>query len=302
MRNCITIILLLLVGHKAISQQDPLYAQYILNPFIINPAYAGFSKDVTAMAAYRTQWAGFDGHPETMSVSGHTSLVNNKMGLGLIVLQDRLGTSKTTETLVSYAYRIEMQNRSRVSFGLQAGAVNYRNDFSELIANPGDPKLQNHISEFAPSFGAGIIYSSDRWYAGVSVPKMLKGSTVVNGNELIIYNQHAYAHASYLFLLSSRLKLKPFVMARYVKGAPINADFGATLNADDSYTIGLFTRNLTTYGAVAKINIGDMLRIGYVFELPTNKSVGLNYTAHEITIGIRARMFRFHDLSTIADF
>ncbi|MCW5909828.1 MAG: type IX secretion system membrane protein PorP/SprF [Cyclobacteriaceae bacterium] len=287
---------------SSFAQQDPLYSQYLLNPFIINPAYAGFSKDITGLAAYRVQWAGISGSPVTMNVSGHTALLNNKMGLGLSVLQDNIGTNKTTEFHVAYGYHIQMQRNSRVSFGLQAGAVNYRNDFDELIIDPNDPKFQTNISEFSPSIGAGIIFSSDRFYAGISVPKMLKGTAVLHDEQIIYYNRHAYAHAAYVFVLSHRLKIKPFALARYVANAPFNADAGAILTADDSYMLGLFTRNLNTYGAILKINLGDMLRVGYVFELPTNKSVGLNYTAHEITIGIRARLFRFHDISAITDF
>lgn len=91
-------------------------------------------------------------------------------------------------------------------------------------------------------------------------------------------------------------------MARGVKGSSVNADFGMCLNADDAYTLGLFTRNLHTYGFLAKINLGDMLRLGYVFELPTNKSVGSQYTSHEVTLGIRMRLLRFHDIMSVADF
>lgn len=285
------------------AQQDPLYSQYIFNPFIINPAYAGFSKDLTGLAAYRVQWAGMDGSPVTMNASGHIALADNRMGLGLTLLQDKIGTNKTNEFLVSYGYHISFRNNSRVSFGLQAGVVNYRNDFNDLTIDKNDPKFQSSISEFSPSFGAGIIYSSDKFYLSVSVPKMLDGKTTTSDNiDVVLYSQQLYGLGSYLFTLSHRLKLKPFVMARYTAGAPVSTDFGVELNADDSYTLGLFTRSLHTYGAMMKINLGDMLRVGYIFELPTDKSVGLNYTAHEITVGIRTRLLRFHDLSTISDF
>ncbi|MBX2964174.1 MAG: type IX secretion system membrane protein PorP/SprF, partial [Cyclobacteriaceae bacterium] len=270
------------------AQQDPLYSQYIFNPFIINPAYAGFSKDLTALAAYRVQWAGFNGSPVTMNATGHMALHDNRMGLGLTLLQDKIGTNKTTEVLASYAYHVEMSKGSRLSFGLQAGVVNYRNDFDELTIDRSDPKFQNSISELSPSFGAGIIFSSDKLFLSLAVPKMLDGKTTTSDNiDVVLYSQQFYGMGSYLFTLSHRLKLKPYVLTRLTAGAPASTDFGVALNADDSYTLGLFTRNLHTYGAMMKINLGDMLRLGYIFELPTNKSIGLNYTAHEITLGIR---------------
>ncbi len=285
------------------AQQDPLHSQYIFNPLIINPAYAGFTKDITGIAAYRIQWAGFDGSPVTMNASGHIALADNRMGLGLTLLHDDLGTNKTTEVLVSYGYHIDVGKNSRISFGLQGGAVNYRNDFSELIIDSNDPKFQSRISEFSPTFGAGIIYSSDKIFASIAVPKMLDGKTTTENNiDIVLYGQQFYAMGAYLFTLSHRLKLKPFIMTRITTGVPMSTDFGIVLNADDSYTLGLFTRNLHTYGAMMKINLGDMLRVGYIFELPTNKSIGFNYTAHEITIGIRTRLLRFHDVSSISDF
>jgi type IX secretion system PorP/SprF family membrane protein len=286
----------------AFGQQDPLYSQYLLNPFIINPAYAGFTNNITALVANRSQWAGLEGRPITSNASMHTALNQNKMGLGVTALKDEIGTNKTTEVHLAYAYRIEMKNKDRISFGLHAGGVNYKNDFSKLTIDPNDPKFQANINETTFSFGAGIIYSSDRWMAGISVPKMLSAKAQINGSDIVLYNQHAYGHATYSFDLTHQIKVKPFVMVRYVKGAAINFDAGGTFTFRDSYSIGLFTRRLHTIGLLAKLNLGDMLRIGYVFELPTSKSSGLNYTAHEITLGIQTKLFRFHELNSVEDF
>jgi len=205
--------------------------------------------------------------------------------------------------MASYAYHVDLNTSSRLSFGLQAGMVNFKSDFNELTIIPGDPKLQNKLSALAPSFGAGIIYSSDKFYLSFSVPKLLEGKAKKNGNaDVILYSQQFYGMGSYLFSLTNRLKLKPFVMARYTAGAPISTDFGVALNADNSYTLGLFTRNLHSYGAMMEISLGNMFRVGYIFELPTSKSVGLKNPAHEITIGIRTSLFLFHKFSSKSDF
>ncbi|HEY3404925.1 MAG TPA: type IX secretion system membrane protein PorP/SprF [Ohtaekwangia sp.] len=294
--------LMMITWGISFCQQDPLYSQYIINPFIINPAYAGYSKDLNALAAYRLQWAGYDGSPVTMNASGHIALTDNRMGLGLTVLTDKIGSEETTTIQASYAYHLLFKKNVRISFGLNGGVVNYKNDFSNLVIDENDPKFQSNINVFKPTVGAGVIFSSDHFFIGLSVPKMLESSASVDGTNLILYNQHAYAHLAYLFTVSPRLKLKPFVMGRAVQGSTLNTDFGICLNADDSYTIGLFTRNLNTYGFLAKLNLGDMVRMGYVFELPTNKSVGSQYTSHEVTLGIRMRVFRFHDIEAVADF
>jgi len=298
--GCLALVLCSLVSH---AQQDPLSAQYLFNPFIFNPAYAGFSRDLSVLATNRKQWAGFNGSPVTLTASGHIAMMENKMGIGLTIIQDKIGINKTMEVMASYAYHVDLNMSSRLSFGLQAGVVSYNSDFNELTIIPGDTKFQNKLSALAPSFGAGIIYSSDKFYLSFSVPKLLEGKAKTDGNvDVILYRQQFNGLGTYQFILSDRIKLKPFVMARYTAGAPISSDFGVALNADKSYTFGLFTRNLHSYGAMMKINVGDMFRVGYVFELPTNKSVGLKNTAHEITIGIRTNLFLFHKFSPVNDF
>jgi type IX secretion system PorP/SprF family membrane protein len=297
--GCLLLVMCSLVSH---AQNDPLSAQYLFNPFIFNPAYAGFSRDLSVLATSRKQWAAFNGSPVTITASGHVAMMENKMGLGLTILQDNVGINKTLEVMASYAYHVDLNTTSRLSFGLQAGVVNYRSDFNELTIMPGDPKFQNKLNALTPSFGAGIIYSSDKFYLSFSVPKLLEGKAKTDGNvEVILFRQQFNGMGSYQFILTNRIKLKPFVMARYTAGAPISSDFGVSLIADNSYTFGLFTRNLHTYGAMMKISLGDMFRIGYIFEMPTNKSVGLKNTAHEITIGIRTRLFLFHKFSSVSD-
>jgi type IX secretion system PorP/SprF family membrane protein len=289
-------------SYLSFGQQDPLYSQYLFNPFILNPAYAGYSKDLSALVSYRSQWSGYDGAPVTANASGHIALVENRMGLGLNLIQDQIGVDENRQVQISYAYHLLLDNNRKISFGLLGGVAIYQTDYSELTIDESDPKFQGRLNETKPVIGTGIIYSSNNLYAGLSVPNLMKTSTNSAGVEVTRYNQHAYAHLTYVFTLSHRMKLKPFVLARAVQGSPLNMDVGAVLSADDSYTLGLFSRSLNTYGFLAKFHLGDIMRIGYVFELPTNASVGSQYVTHEFTLGIRMKLMKFHDLSTISDF
>lgn len=284
------------------AQQDPLYSQYLFNPFILNPAYTGFSKDFNAVASYRTQWAGIDGAPVTISTTGHIALAGNRMGVGGILLQDRIGSDKTTQFVGSYGYHILLSNNQKVSFGLRGGVINYRLDYSALTIDPSDPGFQDNISEIHPVVGAGVIYSSDHLFLSLSVPNLMKSSSSNNGALTVLYNQHAYAQVAYLWQATPRLKVKPFALARAVQNVPVNFDVGAMLSADDSYTVGVFTRQLHTYGVLAKLHIGELLRVGYVFELPTANSIGVNHATHEFMVGIRMAVMRSHDIGAVLDF
>src|SRR5258706_14314308 len=156
----------------AVAQQDPLYSQYINNPFVLTPAYAGLTNNLNASVSFRQQWAGFEGSPKTINANGHISLLDNKMGAGLMFISDKIGYSTTNEVLGSYSYRIRVTENKILSFGLQAGMVNYQLDNNKL--NPQDKTdplfPQGTISESKPSFGAGVILKNDRCFVGLSVP------------------------------------------------------------------------------------------------------------------------------------
>src|SRR5687768_13846127 len=143
------------------GQIDPLYAQYLNNPLVINPAYTGFNKEFNASASFRKQWAGFDGSPTTLNFTAHSSLFDNKMGVGLMVVNDQIGENKNLLAMATYSYKIEFE-KMRLSFGLQAGIANYRSDNSELnIEDETDTYFLDDLNSTSPVFGAGLILAND---------------------------------------------------------------------------------------------------------------------------------------------
>lgn len=284
------------------AQQDPLYAQYLTTPLIINPAYSGFTHNLNGSVSYRKQWAGFDGNPVTMNASGHIALAANRMGAGLILMQDKIGSDQTTEFQLTYGYHLAFKDERVLSFGLQGGAVNYQTDYSDLTINPDDPRFAP-TSEWNPTFGAGIMFTTPKLMVSFSVPKMLKRSTS-DADSLAtgLYNQSFYALGAYLLQINYLLKLKPYVLMRSVAGAPLSFDYGIAMTSHDSYTLGIFTRDFNTIGLLAQIEMGEKVRMGYVFELPTGQSVGTKFTTHELMLGVRIRALRFHDITSIRNF
>jgi type IX secretion system PorP/SprF family membrane protein len=282
---------------SAHAQVDPLYAQYLNNPLLINPAYSGLNNNLNASLTYRKQWAGFDGSPSTVNASGHTSLFDNKVGVGAIMMQDVAGSNKNFEFHATGAYRIDL-NEKFISFGLQAGFVNYRTTTDGLNpADPTAPEFSENQSYSKPTFGVGAILHSERYFIGMSVPRMLKPQATINGISTDLYNQHFYFTGAYVVYLTPRIRLKPAMLLKGVKGAPASLDLNFSANLDEKITAGIFTRNFNTYGLMGQLKLKDKLRFGYAFEVPTNKSVGVNYTSHELMVGINLSVFSFHTTS-----
>jgi hypothetical protein len=117
-------ILLLAAGIGTVAlctaQQLPITTQYLFNGLLINPAYAGSRKALTANLTWRQQWAGFEGAPRTQVLSIHSPLPEKKLALGLLLINDRIGVAHETAVTSNYAYRIRL-GRGQLAFGLGAG-------------------------------------------------------------------------------------------------------------------------------------------------------------------------------------
>jgi type IX secretion system PorP/SprF family membrane protein len=303
MKILITFFFLFAALVESMAQQDPLYSQYINNPFVLNPAYAGLTDNLNLSLSYRNQWGGYEGSPKTLNANGQVSLFDNKMGLGLMVVSDQIGSNNTNEVMAAYSYRVKLNRNKLFSFGLQAGITNFQIDNSKLNAYDNtDPLFQGNASETKPTIGLGMILKSDKFFVGVSVPRMLRANVNVGGEQASLYTQHFYAMGSYLIFLSERIRFKPAALFKMVSAAPASVDLNASLIIHEKYQAGLLTRNFNSYGIFLQALIKDRLQFGYVFEMPTGSSVGTNFTTHEITLGFRMNLFSFHNNSSVLSF
>lgn len=281
----------------AFAQQDPLYSLYMLNPLLISPAYAGLNNNLNGMVGYRAQWTGYEGNPETLTLSAHSSLIDNRVGAGVLFINDKVGNISNTELSFSAAYKLLLKDKV-FSFGMQAGIQNYQTDNSELnIFDPGDNAFIGGERGTRINMGAGAILKSEKYFFGFSVPRLLP-STFTNGaQEFTLYNRHYYLVGAYVFRVNDRIRLKPSALLRGVNKAPASVDLGFNINLNAVHTAGIFTRNLSTYGVLLQTIVKEQLRLGYVFELPTANSVGAQFATHEVSIGVILPMLPSHQRS-----
>jgi len=299
MRFTLTLILAFAIAFRLSAQQDPIYAQYLTNPMLINPSYAGLNNNLQVNAGYRMQWMGLDASPRTFNLNGNMSIVNNKAGIGASVLADKIGNTTITEFNGVFAYKLKLQNDLTFSFGMQGGVLGFKTDNSELnIRDPNDDAFPAGTTRSSSvNLGAGVSLMSEKFFVGLSVPRMLPSKINSGSQQFELYNQHFYLFGAYVHTINERLRFKPSVLLRGVKGAPLSADVALSLNFNMLYTAGLFVRNLNTYGVLLQAMLGEKLRLGYVFELPSTKSVGSQFKTHEIQLGLRMGVLNFHERS-----
>ncbi|CAN5351189.1 type IX secretion system membrane protein PorP/SprF [soil metagenome] len=290
MKILLPIILACLFAKESLAQQDPLYAQYFNNPMLINPAFAGSNERLFVGVGYRTQWSGLDGSPTTFNFNSHMALANDKVGAGLIVVQDKLGEFKTTQYGAAFSYKIKLTH-STFSFGMQAGAVQYATNMDGLnVLNP--DQLFVPFSEIKFNTGVGLLLRSDRYTIGLSVPQLLKNSVSQGGTDIKVQGQNFYLYGDYLFFLSEDIEFKPSTLLRMTDGTPLSVDLNFNLTFKRLYTAGVFTRNANTYGLLVQMIIQNA-RLGYVFEVP-GKSSALNFNTHEVSFALSLGVLKSH--------
>lgn len=122
----------LLMAITGKAQQDAQYSLYQFNQMVINPAFAGARDGLSAILATRQQWTGFSGAPQTHCMSVHGPVIKKNLGLGLTVVNDIMGPRNVIGAYGNVAYILKLAERTRLSFGVNAGYNRYQFNFTKI--------------------------------------------------------------------------------------------------------------------------------------------------------------------------
>ncbi|WP_346321080.1 type IX secretion system membrane protein PorP/SprF [Chitinophaga sp. YIM B06452] len=291
MKKIITLFVILCMSRQLLAQQEAMYTQYMFNMMAVNPAYAGSRGVLSATAMYRNQWVGVEGAPRTGTLSFDMATRNKKVGLGIQAFNDRIGIVKTTGFYASYAYRINFnENGSALAIGLQGGLSNYRADLTKVeLTDGGDPAFMQNINAIMPSFGAGIFYNTPKFYAGFSVPNLVKSylrkDQYLYSTEVVAKKyMHLFLVAGYVFDLNENLKLKPSFLVKAVRGAPVVVDVNANFWIKEIVGIGASYRTGDAIAGLLELQLSNQFRLGYAYDHSISNLVKYNQGTHEIML------------------
>lgn len=290
-------ILLIFGACASYAQQDAQYTQYMYNTINVNPAYAGTRGVLSIFGLHRTQWVGLDGAPTTNNVSLHSPIANSKFGIGLSMVNDRIGISDENTASVDVSYWIKTSEDYKLTFGLKASAHLLSVDFNRLTVLPGDsPSIgQNNIdNRFTPNIGAGLYLHSDKTYVGLSIPFMLETLHYDdNSASTASEKMHMYFIAGRVFDLNPNLKFKPALLTKIVNGAPLQVDVSGNFLINDKVTLGAAYRWSAAMSAMVGFQVTDSWFIGYGYDMETTRLANYNSGSHEIFL--RYELFKNYD-------
>ncbi|NDV15588.1 type IX secretion system membrane protein PorP/SprF [Muricauda sp. TY007] len=256
------------------AQKEPQYTQYMYNIGSFNPAYVGTVESPEIIGLYRAQWVDIPGAPTTIRGGANIPFNNEKMGLGVNIVNDVLGPSTQTYFDVAYSYQIQLSEDTKLSFGLNAGGSSLNIDYSKgTFEDPSDGSiLGGNYSNFYPTVGAGLfMYHKEDWYLGLSVPNFLTNALYNDEVATIVEdNMQFNAIGGYVFELGEQTKFKPAFLVNYLQGSPVTVNLSANFQFIDALTIGASYRFDNAVSGLAGFQISNGMFIGYSYDYNTN--------------------------------
>lgn len=285
MKNKIIYLLLLMSG-VGFAQQEAQYTQYMYNTANVNPGYTGTRGCFSALVMHRSQWVGLEGAPKTNTVAMSTPLgLNNRMGLGVSVINDKIGPSDENAISVDLSYNINTSENSKLSFGIKGTANFFSVDFNKTkIHNVSDGLIRQNVdNRFFPNIGAGAFWYSDKTYVGLSIPFILEQKYYDNDVQYVASERmHPHLIAGHVFRLSSEVQFKPTTMIKYVNGAPLQVDLSGNFWFNENFSLGAAYRWSAAWSAMAGFQINDSWLIGYAYDRDVTRLGNFNSGSHEV--------------------
>lgn len=304
---------------QAKAQQVPLYSQYMLNGFLLNPAIAGAEGYTAVNLTAREQWIGFRDAPGTYALSYQSRILRNsyisksapvrrrmryssrsgKVGLGGYVYSDRNGAVEKTGAKMSYAYHIFF-GHSQLSMGLSLTAMQLRlNENKIRLEDENDNTWLNaRGTVFIPDADVGVYFDTPDFYIGLSADQLMESMIKLGDSSYDQYRQERnyYMMAGYDIPLGDYLFLTPSTLLKYAENGAFQGDFSVKIYYDQSYWGGLTYRTGNAVILLAGLRI-DKFIFGYAFDVSLGSIRKQSFGSHEFIFaakfGDNARRYRW---------
>ncbi len=299
MQSLLKIVILVLICFLSFttsySQQQPIFTQYMFNGLVINPAYTGSQGSLTATASVRRQWAGLKGAPQTEVFSAHSPIKFSRSSAGVVAIHDKVGVTNQSTIYGAFAYRIPVSATANIAVGVQAGAMFYRANYSQLdivgqTADQKDNSFTKDQSRVMPNLGMGVYFYSKRTYIGLSLPTIVDNQWKSNdpANQAK-QERHYFLSAGHVFDLRPNLKFKPNFLIKWVEDATYQYDFNANFLIHDVLWLGASYRMNDSVDAIIEWNVNKQFSFGYSYGYPINSLSAVQSGTHEIVLNFRIK-------------
>jgi type IX secretion system PorP/SprF family membrane protein len=270
------------ISFTGMAQNDIQFSNYMFSEISFNPAMAGNSGTLDAVLLHRQQWTGFDQAPQTQVLSVHSFVNSLSGGVGLNVINDKLGYEHSLNVKLMYAYHLRLTDKSHMSFGLGFGIVNRTLKGSELIYD--DMTDENAIftdeTKTKPDFDFGIGYTSEKFSVGISSTHL---DQPLNKATVLKVPRHYYLYAKYKIKAGEKINIIPSLKVRS-SGFITQFDVSALMFYANRFWVGGSFRMDDAVVGLVGVNITKNFSVGYSYDYNSGAVKSYSGGSHEIML------------------
>lgn len=299
-KNKIVVSALTLAGivslfNTAKAQDIPHYSLYMLHQPFINVAASGSYDGIYGGLIVNNQMMGFTGAPVVGTLDVGGPIGNTNLVLSGQFSQEKVGVSNKTNFALSAAYRVQLDMKNYLSFGISFGGKYVNSDFSQLQNVGGDATFTNRINYVSPTIRVGVYYFRNNFYLGAGVNNILSDN--LNNTNLGRVREvnadpkqmHWFVHAGYQVKFGNNWKFQPSVYMKQVGGAPFQFDVNAHFLANDRIGFGASYRSVGTAVVLVDYTFRKGVTLGYSGNFSVNNKTKASFMGHEIFLGFRLK-------------
>ena len=279
----------------------PIYSDYLSdNVYLVHPAAAGIGNCGKIRLTARSQWAGIEDAPSLQTLSAHTR-IGEKMGVGLILFNDKNGYHSQQGVQGTYAYHLNfgrIEEVNQLSFGLSLMVVNNSVDESSfVIPDPVISQIVQSENYFNADFGAA--YHKGGFFSYFTAKNiMLTARNLYNDRYESLNLRRYLVTVGYYYGKGKSLQLEPSVMAQTIertgeKFVDLNLKIykevaNAQLWAAFSYRKGFDnadTEELNYLTPIVGVNYKNFM-VSYTYTKQTGEFLFEDAGYHQITLGL----------------
>ncbi len=272
-----TLLFVLLITSLS-AQQEQMSTQFMFNKLSLNPAFAGQEKYTGLTMMIRDQWNGIPGAPKTQMLTANLPRKIDKIGLGFTLKSRQIGIFKDNTVSGIYSYKFLFGENNLLSMGVELSGRTRLSNFTDpsVFATEGitlDPSIpKDKLNQTSVNIGYGLYLSTNRFYIGASVPRLIKNDLDYDKNKFISEEvRHLFVMTGSAFPLKKDLVLSTQALLKFAEASPFDFDINASVTLEDKYTGGL------TYRAGgAKTDIGESLDLLFSFQVTDKLLIGFS--------------------------
>lgn len=256
------------------------------NKFLLNPTFTVVNETSNRISLLsRNSFIGFENSPE-LNILGYSGIINDNVGAGIGVYQQKIGILTNFGAVVNYAYRIKLNEFSALTLGFNFILNKLNLDRSKITSTITDPLIYNFQNNTTLLLQPALNYHIWKFDVGIYLRDFIDYNLIKNEFLSPFTDKSFSAHILYTQLIKSNNFLLKNSSLKFFMASNTNTESKLTgnilLDLPKFGWVQTGYDDFFGYSAGFGIQLSKKITISYVYETGKNdlgatNEIGLTY-------------------------